>query len=249
MSSISMQDAIEVFVRGFSVKRSITHSYVPEQLDHGVWVMRDGPRKRGNYRSEEYVGATDPATLDTVARAHMRGRYNICAILEDGADDAPLRSGYKELGYRLMTTEFFMVHDLKRIKKVDVPVEIERVTTPAMADALAKAAGQRQILPAYLDMTSTPMRAYVARDGEKIVGWVSSIAAAGCAWCNNMFVLPEYRRRGIARALMTKMLQDDKAFGARANVLLASHAGAKLYPIVGYQQIGMLYMYTPKKKG
>jgi hypothetical protein len=30
-------------------------------------------------------------------------------------------------------------------------------------------------------------------------------------------------------------------------VLLATHTGAKLYPVVGYEQIGMLLLFTPKK--
>jgi hypothetical protein len=43
------------------------------------------------------------------------------------------------------------------------------------------------------------------------------------------------------------MLTDDKVAGARANVLLASHSGALLYPTVGYQQLGTLYLYTPPR--
>lgn len=62
-----------------------------------------------------------------------------------------------------------------------------------------------------------------------------------------MYVLLEYRRRGIAKALMTRMLKDDAAAGTIANILLASHAGAKLYPVVGYRQIGQLYAYTPPR--
>jgi hypothetical protein len=43
------------------------------------------------------------------------------------------------------------------------------------------------------------------------------------------------------------MLQDDAAYGARQAVLLASHTGAKLYPVVGYEQIGTLLLYAPEK--
>lgn len=57
-----------------------------------------------------------------------------------------------------------------------------------------------------------------------------------------------FRRRGIARALLGRMLQDDRAYGATLAVLLASHTGAKLYPLIGYQQIGELLLYTPKNK-
>jgi hypothetical protein len=44
------------------------------------------------------------------------------------------------------------------------------------------------------------------------------------------------------------MLRDDRAAGASAGVLLASHTGAKLYPSVGYEQIGTLLLFTPRKR-
>ena len=63
-----------------------------------------------------------------------------------------------------------------------------------------------------------------------------------------MYVEPKFRRRGIAREMMSKMLRDDRTNGSKLAVLTASHAGAKLYPVVGYKQIGTLMLYTPKKK-
>jgi predicted acetyltransferase len=61
-------------------------------------------------------------------------------------------------------------------------------------------------------------------------------------------VVAAQRRRGIGTALLAKMLRDDRAHGARQSVLLASHAGALLYPHVGYEQIGMLLMFVRRKK-
>jgi predicted acetyltransferase len=63
-----------------------------------------------------------------------------------------------------------------------------------------------------------------------------------------MYVQPAYRRRGIARAMLSRMLQDDQRGGANHAVLLASHTGAKLYPVVGYEQIGKLLLFTPKER-
>ena len=40
---------------------------------------------------------------------------------------------------------------------------------------------------------------------------------------------------------------DDREAGSQANVLLASHAGAKLYPMVGYEQIGELMLFVPRR--
>lgn len=245
---VTFQQAIEAFARGFAFTRSFTHPYLAGQVEEGVWALRDTERKRGNYRSEEYAAhGVEPARLDAIARKHTRGHFRLCAIRTIDESDEELRREFKSLGYRLMTTEAFMVHDLKRIPKVPAPVKIERITTVEQAEALAKAAGRRQILPEYLNMQPEPMRQYVALDEAKPIGWVGSVVVADCAWCTNMYVVPEYRRRGIARALMTRMLQDDRRAGAQVNVLLASHAGARLYPLVGYRQIGELLMFVPQR--
>jgi predicted acetyltransferase len=61
-----------------------------------------------------------------------------------------------------------------------------------------------------------------------------------------MFVDPSHRRRGIGQALLSKMLWDDQAHGSKCSVLTATHAGALLYPRVGYERIGTLFMFGPR---
>lgn len=245
---ISLDLATEIFVRGFSFTRSFTYPCIADRLQDGVWVVRDAERKRGEYRTEEYAGhGVDAATLDAVARRHTRGHYRICPIRSMDESDAAWRADFKAMGYRLNTTEALMVHSLDHIDDVVSPVPIQRVTTPEPAEALAKAARRRQILPEHLALEPPPMRQYMALDGDQPVGWVGSVHVGDCGWCTNMFVAPPYRRRGIARALVCRMLQDERAAGLAANVLLASHAGSKLYPTVGYRQIGELLVYTPPR--
>jgi predicted acetyltransferase len=63
-----------------------------------------------------------------------------------------------------------------------------------------------------------------------------------------MYVHPTFRRRGIARALLVQMLQDDVTHGSRLAVLLASPSGAKLYAAMGYQPIGIMRIFTLGKE-
>lgn len=247
IQSAAIHRAIDVFAGGFSFTRSFTHPYVAERIGP-LWVMRDAPRKRPDYRSEEWLAyAVAPKEIDHLARRHTRGRFSVCIFHGIDEPDEPLRLQFKALGYRLRTTEPLMVHDLKRIPTFDLPATIERVTTPDLADQLAKAARSRQILPEHFSKDSR-LRQYVARIDSKIVGWVRSIVVGHATWCSNMFVNPAFRRRGIARAMLSRMLRDDRAGGSTQAVLLASHTGAKLYPVVGYQQIATLLMFTPKKR-
>jgi predicted acetyltransferase len=62
-----------------------------------------------------------------------------------------------------------------------------------------------------------------------------------------MYVSTSHRRRGIGQALLARMLRDDRARGSKCSVLTASHTGALLYPHVGYERIGTLFMFAPKR--
>jgi len=239
-----IERAVGAFARGYAYTRSFTHPYLAERVGP-VWVTRDGPRTRGDYRTEEWIAyGIPPAEVDNLARKHARGRYAICAMRALDDPMAPLRDGYKELGYRLNTTEPLMVHSLQEIPDFASPLEIRRVTTQDEADRLTRAARARQVLPRHLNGDDT-LRQYVALDGDLPVAWVRSITVGDAAWCSNMYVKPEFRRRGIARALLSRMLRDDREAGAKTAVLLASHAGALLYPALGYEMIGTLLLFTP----
>ena len=242
-----MRTAIETFVRGVAFTRSFTHPYQVECVED-LWVMRDALRKSGKYRSEDWVAQGVPAEkMNDTIRRHTRGRYAVCAIHHIDESDEPLRTGFRALDYRLGTTEPVMLHDLKRIPTFETSTDIHRVMDQGLADQVNKAARARQILPEHLS-ENAPLRQYVAQLDNKLVGWVRSIAVGNATWCSNMYVRPEYRRKGIGRALMEKMLRDDRAHGAKQAVLTASHTGALLYPILGYRQIGTLLLYTPKRR-
>ena len=96
-----MQQAMEVFARGFAFTRSFTHPYLPERVGD-LWVVRDGPGKKGDFRREEWIAqGVTPRKVVQAAHKRARGHYCICAIYGVDEDDAPLREGYKALDYRL----------------------------------------------------------------------------------------------------------------------------------------------------
>ncbi len=247
-SRTPIDEAIETFVHRFSHGKSATHPYEVTRQGR-LWIMRDAPRKNPRYyRKEEWVAyGIDPASVDAAARRQTRGRFFICAVVEDDNLDAPLLAEYKQLGYRLLAREGMFRHNLARIARPACPVAIHRVSTPDLAVRFGKATRSRPMRDPELAPEST-VRQYVAADGDDLVGWVRSTAVASAAWCSNMFVRPASRRRGIGRALLARMLRDDRSRGAKASVLLASRAGALLYPEVGYARIGTLLILAPKRR-
>jgi GNAT superfamily N-acetyltransferase len=245
---ISMEAAIETFVQGHCFGKSRTFPYEHGRID-GVWFMRDAVRKNPkDYRKEEWITfGTDSKTVDAIAKKRTRGRYFVCAIVEKEEDGERTKEQYKALGYRLMTTEPMFVHSLARIPKGDSPATIVQVRDGELAKRLGKAAGVKPISKDWLAADSG-YRQYAATIGEDVVGWVASIQTTEAAWCWNMYVLEQHRRQGIGAALLEKMLRDLKKLKMTASVLLSSHTGALLYPKVGYEPMGMLYMFVPKRK-
>lgn len=246
-TSPSLKTAIEVFLGGVAFARSYTHPYQVDRLGQ-LWVMRDAPRKQAaDYRREEWVVCNlDPVKADELIRRQTRGRFCICAIRPLDEADEPLRSNYKAAGYRLGSTEAIMMHMLDRVSDFAAPFPIHRVATAEMAEHLNKAARRRQIRAQDLG-AGTKIRSYVAMDEDRVIGWASSIAVGEHTWIQSMFVAPLYRRRGIGKAILTQVLHDDRTRGAKSTFLTASHAGAMLYPHVGFETIGQLLLYTPRR--
>ena len=248
-SNRGIEFAIEVFVRGHSTGKSRTFPYDVSRVGP-LWLMRDAPRKNPrDYRKEEWIAHdVEPGEADAIARQHARGRFFLCAMIAEGEPDTSTRIAYKALGYRLLATEGFFVQRMKRIPRAPSPVTIECVRTPEMAAQLGRITRTRPISGNLLG-DGAPFRQYVALDGADIVGRVRSVDAAGATWCADMYVHPSHRRRGIGKALLSKMLRDDRARGSQCSVLTASHTGALLYPRVGYERIGTLLMFAPKREG
>ncbi|WP_250888834.1 GNAT family N-acetyltransferase [Mesorhizobium sp. dw_380] len=243
-----MESAIEVFVYGYSTDRSRTFPYEASRVGP-LWLMRDAVRKNPrNYRSEEWVvHDVAPQEADAIARQHARSGFAISVMMANEEPDGPTRTAYKDLGYRLLRTEGFFLQRLRQIPNPPAVVSIERVQTVERAAQLGKIMRKRPIAADLLG-DGAPFRQYVAVDGNDIVGRVRSVNAAGATWCAAMYVEPSHRRRGIGQALMSKMLHDDRARGARCSVLAATHAGALLYPRMGYERIGTLLIFQPKKR-
>jgi GNAT superfamily N-acetyltransferase len=242
-----MERVIEAFVRGFCTVKSATHPYEHSRIG-SLWWMRDAPRKNPKlYRKEEWIAyRVAPADVDRVARDHTRGWYFICMIRGNDEPDDPLRQDYKQLGYRLLATEPLFVHRLKRIPRREGTV-IEQVTTAEKAEQFAKATRTRPI-PAEHLANDAPFRQFVAVVDGQIIGWVRSVGAGNSTWCSSMYVRPVHRRRGVGTALLCHMLRDDRRRGFEQSVLLSSHTGALVYPRVGYEQLGMLYIFAPRKR-
>lgn len=85
---------------------------------------------------------------------------------------------------------------------------------------------------------------WLAFDGDRIIGtsgmsFVEKPPYFGCSsgkigLLSSMFTDPDYRRKGIAKELLTRVVQDAKEYGCGTVQITASDMGVKLYSNFGF---------------
>ena len=244
--------ALEVFVKGFSYTRSTHHPCEGVKIAEGVWIVRDSPPRKTDPRNSEITAyRRHPSDIIELAREHHVGRHSVCALMTGDAKEMTNETAeFKALGYRLMRREPLFVAETAKSPYYEGSVR--RVVDQEVADQIAKLSGRKQILPEHLTDPNSPLRLFAAFEEDRPIGWVSSIRTDNgsnerCAWVASLYVSAHLRGKGHGRSLMSAMLADDSSRGIAHSVLLASSAGARLYPHVGYDQIGTLHIFSPPK--
>lgn len=240
---MNLERAVEVFVRGFAFTRSFTYPYEAVKV-HGLWAMRDAPLRKGDPRMQEVVahGLSVAEALQAL-RTYNPPRHGFCfvAALED--DHESIKDQIKAAGYRLLRREPMYVCPTSAGSSDS---RVRRVLRPEDSEAVARVAGRKQIPDKFLTQDAE-VRLYAAFESGEVQGYVRSNTVGPDAWTSNMVVQPEHRRKGLGTALLQTMLADDAKHGVENSVLLSTVLGSKLYLKVGYQQVGLLQLFMPRK--
>ena len=94
---------------------------------------------------------------------------------------------------------------------------------------------------------------WLAFDGDKIIGtsgmsFVEKPPYFGCptgklGLLSSMYTNPDYRRMGIAKELLNRVVEEAKAYGCGAVHITASDMGVKLYTSYGFEHNGNFMQY------
>jgi predicted N-acetyltransferase YhbS len=244
----TLDEIVEVFSSGFSYSRSIVYPYEVER--RGVLtVLRDAPRPINQTRNQEIVTTSlDADVVVDQVRSFGPSRFFLCVLHDLDAPADEIKANFKSHDFRVLRTEPVFSRSTHGSPEPQGEFRLSRLVSEFEANAVERAIGKRQPSVAMLANDDGRCRQYAAWDGERPVGWVSSIRTpANRSWVSNLHVVPDFRRRGIGGDLMRFMLKDDSKRGIQTSVLFASTDGAKLYGTVGYEQVGLLQMFAPIK--
>ncbi len=95
---------------------------------------------------------------------------------------------------------------------------------------------------------------WLAMDGDRIIGtsgmsFVEKPPYYGCptgklGLLSSMYTDPDYRRKGIAKELLHRVVEEARAYGCGAVQITASDMGLKLYTAFGFKHNGNFMQYA-----
>lgn len=95
---------------------------------------------------------------------------------------------------------------------------------------------------------------WIAMDGEKIIGTSGmsfvekppyfSCPSGKLGLLSSMYTDPNYRRMGIAKELLNRVVEEARNYGCGAVHITASDMGVKLYTAYGFKHNGNFMQYT-----
>jgi GNAT superfamily N-acetyltransferase len=230
--------------------KSITYPYVYCRRN-GVWIMRDGAgeKPRRHLRKSEVVAwGIDVDDVLSATKDEQLGRHFVSHLLSTSDDSSIVKENYKANGYRYLLSEGMFAHDEIDVSEYACDPPVIRVLSSEDADKIRRERRNKRAIREVDLLSHNPQhRLYAVIDGEKALGWVSSVPFGEISWIADLYVLDEFRGRGYGRALMSAVTMDDRRHGVNASVLLASAAGARLYPHIGYKKMGSLQLFCPKR--
>ncbi len=104
------------------------------------------------------------------------------------------------------------------------------ITEPAVAE---------QVLRRHRDVAVPAGKQwFMVRDGTRVAGIGSMLARGGAAYVDDVVTFPAFRRRGVARSIISAMLQEARDAGAAETYLFADEPGpVRLYEGLGFEVV------------
>ncbi len=143
----------------------------------------------------------------------------------------------------------------RKLTEADLPIFIQMRITQLREEGAKE---NFDLVPALKDyyrhhLADGTFVSWLALDGEKIIGtsgmsFVEKPPYFGCpsgklGLLSSMFTNPDYRRMGIAKELLHRVVEEARAYGCGAVQITASDMGVKLYTAYGFVHNGNFMQY------
>ena len=221
------------------------------QLFYDGWLLRVSPGKARRARSvTAHFGSTLPLDHKIPHCERVYGERGLPTLfrITPFAQPSGLAAALGVRGYRAFDTTLVQVVALERPPEGAYRDDLELIVPPldTFADAMAllqdATAQQRD---AWLDrMVASPqvLRPLLARDGDRVAGVGTVMLEAGLAGVFSMATAPAYRQRGVAGAILARLLTWAWEHGARHAYLQVAATNAPALAV--YRKFGFVTGYS-----
>ncbi len=191
-----------------------------------------------------FMHAIAPEAALVAVRAYNPLPQHYLLVIDDQLDTL---AAYTAAGYRLAFSEYLMARPLTDLPPLESSVPVQRVCDAAEAVQVnaADAEAEPWVRPGNLAAPNL-RHYYLAQEGVIAARARSWQPDPVCSYVTHVLTHPAYRRRGLARAIMLRLLHDDAAQGVTNSVLVASEEGDLLYRSLGYTRLATLLVLEPK---
>lgn len=143
----------------------------------------------------------------------------------------------------------------KKLTEKELDIFIQMRITQLKEEGATEDIDLVPVLRDYYDrhMADGTFVSWLALDGEKIIGtsgmsFVEKPPYFGCpsgriGLLSSMFTDPDYRRMGIAKELLSRVVEEARAYGCGTVQITASDMGVKLYTAYGFTYNGNFMYY------
>ena len=238
--------AIEIAGTGLAALRSVTQP--AEFVRRGdVWLLRDTGTKPKRDDSVLTLDLEPAQVIQTVQSLELQ-HFGIHHFCMPNADQNLLIQHYAALGFNLTSTYFLMTRALIASSVSTSSLTCWQIETLKQAAQISNAA--REILLSTRDLPPRQLgvRLYGAEAEGRLIAWVRiAQMREDVAWLDDLFTLPEHRKRGVMTHLLNFAYNDSSSFGVRETVLLCSSENYAFHLKNGYEVVAHKSRFEPRK--
>ena len=235
LDSATLADTIDVFVRGWARTRGDASNVVERHA--GAWYVRLRTPS-GAVHEEVLAPHGDAKGAVAFSRRRTLGPHWL-TIFHGERDDL---SGYVRQGYRLERAEALMTRDLDTsLPGPDDAVAVRRVSSH---DERAWFDAWHRDSPVPPGVHEGTVVQYAVQDADAPAARARAAVAGDAVVVDSVLTLPSHRRRGLASALMRRLLTDAREGGYARCVLAASADGEQLYASIGFDVVARMAVHV-----
>lgn len=236
--------ALEIFMNGEIGIANAENRSNRQQLN-GLTILHsdDVWNQQRQIADEAIVQTHSPAEVLALLAAYQPSTDHRITLIDRPASE---HAAYHAADYRHSASEVLLARSLNDLPPLDPRYSIAQATTIAEMEWLNTHDPAKRAWITATRLHEPRLRhSFIQFDAEVVARVRVCQVDPAHSYVTNLYTAPNYRRRGIAQALMIAVLQQAAALGEYWSVLVASEAGLPLYQKLGYQPQAILTVFEP----